>query len=98
VRTFDFASKATSPGSPDELYSRLRAEGLRPETCWIAFDITEEPIPSSSGEYGGDKQLERRYNDGSKDGECQLSKVLRVLVSVLRMIILERVPDNVTRA
>jgi hypothetical protein len=66
--------------------------------CWIALDITDEPMPSSTGEYGGERQLDRMYNDDSRDDGCQLSSVLSVWVRVLMMIILDRVPDNVARA
>lgn len=55
-------------------------------------------MPSSTGEYGGERQLDRMYNDDSRDDGCQLSSVLSVLVRVLMMIILDRVPDNVARA
>ena len=42
------------------LYSRFSAEAVRPDTCWIALDIVEPPRPSSSGEYGGDSELDRK--------------------------------------
>ncbi len=62
VRTFDFASKATSPASPDLLYSFFKAAGDNPDTCCIALEIVDDPRPNSAETYGGDRVLDSKYN------------------------------------
>jgi hypothetical protein len=64
-------------------YRRFSAAGVRPDTCWIAREMDEEPTPSSVGMYGGAKEFESKYNDDrSAVGSC-LSSRRRVLVRIL---------------
>ena len=59
--------------------------------------MIDGPRPNSIGEYGGDRELDKRYSAGSRDGGCCRQIVRKEFVSVSNLAMRERVPDSVAR-
>lgn len=104
MRTFVFASNATSPGSPLLMYSRFRSRACSPETSWITFVRMLDPTPSSHASYVGRRWLLSRYmlqarssgeacrSSRRKLGSAEQSVRVAHLVRTRTMMMRERVP------